>query len=270
MADYNFIVEILELHQGIESIKVRFRYDDLDKAYAQMFIQIPVENGVFISGDALIEYLKNHVQIERGLNRAWFEAEQAKLDGSKPQIQNLPDDLKQYLPVKQEFPEIKWYQEEDPATYAFEDGQWWKKINVVNIADRSVYTEEQKIEILKNKLKELNKNIRKSFEFGGIEFGGFWIETDRESQAMITGAYTKAKDNPELTINWKATNGWITLNASQIIAVGDAVFAHVQKCFNTEETIVNQIIPLSIIDDIVNFDYETIWKNAFNLPNYEN
>lgn len=264
MADYNFIVEILELHQGIESVRAHFKYDDLDRAFAQLFIQIPVKDGVFISGDELIEYLKNYIQIERGLTREWFEAEQAKLDGSKPQIQNLPDDLKQYLPVKQEFPEIKWYQEEDPPIYAFEDGQWWKKINVVNIADRSVYTQEEKIQILRVKLLEIIKNIRKHFESNGIEFNGFLIETDRESQAVITGAYTKAKDNPELTINWKAANGWVTLNSSQIIAVGDAVFAHVQKCFNTEEVIVKQIELLNEINDIVNFDYVTAWEAAFN------
>lgn len=259
----NFLVEILELHQGIESVKVLFKYDDLDKAYAQMFVQIPVENGVYISGTELTEYLKTHAQIERGLTREWFEIEQAKLDGSKLQIQNLPDDLKQYLPVKQEFVEIKWYQEEAPPTYAFEDGQWWKKINVVNISDRSVYTQEQKIQILKDKLSTLNKNIRKDIELGGIDFYGFHIETDRESQAMITGAYTKAKDNSELSINWKATNGWITLTSEQIIAVGDVVFNHVQKCFNTEENILSQIQLLNNVDDIMTFDYELIWDNAF-------
>ena len=66
------------------------------------------------------------------------------------------------------------------------------------------------------------------------------IRTDRESQALITGAVVKAMQDPNYTCNWKSIDGFVTLNVSQIIAIADAVRAHVQSCFDHEA----ELIPL--------------------------
>lgn len=66
------------------------------------------------------------------------------------------------------------------------------------------------------------------------------IKTDRESQALITGAALKAMQDPDYTCRWKGIDGFVTLNASQIIAIADAVRAHVQSCFDHEA----ELIPL--------------------------
>ena len=78
-------------------------------------------------------------------------------------------------------------------------------------------------------------------ETGGITLNGTEIATDRESQALLTGAVLKAKDDPAYSVRWKARNGWVGLDAAKIIAIADAVRDHVQACFDKEEVLQNQI-----------------------------
>jgi hypothetical protein len=60
------------------------------------------------------------------------------------------------------------------------------------------------------------------------------IKTDRESQALITGAALKAMQDNTYTCKWKGIDGFVELTAPQIIAVADAVRQHVQSCFDRE------------------------------------
>ena len=60
------------------------------------------------------------------------------------------------------------------------------------------------------------------------------IKTDRESQALITGAALKAMQDNTYTCKWKGIDGFVELTAPQIIAVADAVRQHVQSCFDKE------------------------------------
>lgn len=80
-------------------------------------------------------------------------------------------------------------------------------------------------------------NKRFAVETGGIVINGQTIDTSRESQAMITGAYAYSQANPSETIQFKAVLGWITLDASTIEAIATAVGAHVQACFALEATV---------------------------------
>jgi hypothetical protein len=75
-------------------------------------------------------------------------------------------------------------------------------------------------------------------ETGGITLNGIPIATDRQSQAMITGAYNYVQVNAAATIKWKAENGFVELNAAQITALALAVGAHVQACFAKEAEVV--------------------------------
>lgn len=85
-------------------------------------------------------------------------------------------------------------------------------------------------------------------ETGGITVGGASIETDRASQAMITGAHAYALANPEATIAFKAAAGFISLSADQVIAIATVVGAHVQACFAAEATISAAITAGTITD----------------------
>lgn len=75
---------------------------------------------------------------------------------------------------------------------------------------------------------------RYAAEIAGVAVGGATVRTDRESQALITGAALKATQDAEYTCTWKAESGFVSLNAATIIAVADAVRAHVQACFDAE------------------------------------
>ena len=66
------------------------------------------------------------------------------------------------------------------------------------------------------------------------------IKTDRESQALITGAALKAMQDNTYSCRWKTESGFVELTALQISAVADAVRTHVQGCFNREA----ELLPL--------------------------
>ena len=78
-------------------------------------------------------------------------------------------------------------------------------------------------------------------ETAGIDVNGFTVRTDRESQALITGAALAAFADPDYTCQWKTEAGFVSLDSVQIKAVAQAVRAHVQSCFDREADWVRQI-----------------------------
>jgi hypothetical protein len=79
---------------------------------------------------------------------------------------------------------------------------------------------------------------RYAVETGGIEVGGVAVRTGREDQAMLAGAFAFTQQNPEATISWKGTDGFVELTASELAAIAQAVGAHVQACFAQEAALV--------------------------------
>jgi hypothetical protein len=75
---------------------------------------------------------------------------------------------------------------------------------------------------------------RYNAEIAGVTVNGVSIKTDRESQGLITGAALKAMQDNTYTCRWKGIDGFVELTAPQIIAIADAVRAHVQSCFDHE------------------------------------
>jgi len=96
---------------------------------------------------------------------------------------------------------------------------------------------------------------RFNYETGGITVDGAEIKTDRESVALLKGAYDEACDNPNYTVNWKAANGFVTLNAEQIITIYQRVKAHVQSSFDAE-MMINQQIDAATTEEQLN---EIVW-----------
>lgn len=78
-------------------------------------------------------------------------------------------------------------------------------------------------------------------EVGGLMFAGFHIATDDRSKLMIVGARATASADPDFTTEWKLPGGFITLDADTIIAVSDAVLAHVAECFAIEAQVLAAI-----------------------------
>lgn len=77
---------------------------------------------------------------------------------------------------------------------------------------------------------------RYTVEVGGMRFDGLRYRTDREvGQAKIARAELKALANPAYTIpDFKTVDGFVSLSNAEIIALADALDAHVQACFSAE------------------------------------
>lgn len=75
---------------------------------------------------------------------------------------------------------------------------------------------------------------RYAVETAGITVAGMAIRTDRDSQAMISGAFNLAQAKPEAKVLFKGANGFVPLDAAAIQIVATAVGEHVQACFAKE------------------------------------
>ena len=91
---------------------------------------------------------------------------------------------------------------------------------------------------------------RYAAEIAGVTVGGVVVRTDRESQALITGAALKAVQDGTYSCTWKAESGFVTLNAGTIIAVADAVRTHVQGCFDAEAAKCALIDAAQTVEDV--------------------
>jgi hypothetical protein len=96
-------------------------------------------------------------------------------------------------------------------------------------------------------------------EIAGITVSGATIKTDRESQVMITGAKNYSDLNPDALIDWKGTTGWVQIDRTALLAIGQAVGTHVQGCFRQEKVHAEAIAALSTITDIEAYDITTGW-----------
>jgi hypothetical protein len=94
-------------------------------------------------------------------------------------------------------------------------------------------------------------------ETAGIDVNGFTVRTDRESQALITGAALKAMQDSEYSCRWKGVSGFIELTAPQILAIADAVRAHVQSCFDREAELLPLIEAAESLEQIDAVTWET-------------
>ena len=83
--------------------------------------------------------------------------------------------------------------------------------------------------------------MRYEAEIAGTVVNAVTIDTGRDSQALITGAAVAAMLDDDYSLNWKTESGFIHLTAPEIIAVAQAVRAHVQLCFDREGELVAQV-----------------------------
>jgi len=88
-------------------------------------------------------------------------------------------------------------------------------------------------------------------ETGGVTVQGIPVNTERDSQALLTGAAFAASLDPAYQIKWKAATGFVDLSAQQIIGVASAVRAFVQACFNREAELLGAVADGSITAEML-------------------
>lgn len=88
-------------------------------------------------------------------------------------------------------------------------------------------------------------------ETGGTTVEGVQVNTERDSQVLLTGAAFAATLDPAYHIKWKAATGFVDLSAQQIIGVASAVRAFVQACFNREAELLGAVADRSITAEML-------------------
>lgn len=118
------------------------------------------------------------------------------------------------------------------------------------IANISELTEAAVLAGVKAAKKQEIASARYAAEIAGVTVGGVTARTDRESQALITGAALKAMQDAAYSCTWKAESGFVTLNAATVLAVADAVRTHVQTCFDAEAAKCILIDAAATVEDV--------------------
>lgn len=102
--------------------------------------------------------------------------------------------------------------------------------------------------------------IRYRHETAGVSVAGAPVRTDRQSQALVTGAYCTALLNPSAQIDWKGADGnWSRLDAATMTAIAATVSAHVQACFSRECALAELIGAAQTWAELAAIDLESGW-----------
>jgi hypothetical protein len=120
--------------------------------------------------------------------------------------------------------------DDDWRAFLGEPGRW---LLVDGVRVPAPVAEKTIDEALSEKIKAVAAK-RYAVETGGITINGAEIDTDRDSQALLTGAWCYAQQSPGKRVNWKGKNGWANLGKNEISAIAEAVGDHIQACFTKE------------------------------------
>lgn len=106
-------------------------------------------------------------------------------------------------------------------------------------------------------LKEAKKVEIAQARYEAETAGILGIKTDRESQALLTGAVLQAFIDPTYSLNWKTVDGtFVELGYAEIMAVGNVVRTHVQDQFNKESEIRDKIDACTTVEEVAAITYE--------------
>lgn len=94
-------------------------------------------------------------------------------------------------------------------------------------------------------------------ETGGTTVAGVQVNTERDSQALLTGAAFAATLDPAYHIKWKSATGFVDLTGEQVIGLASQVRAFVQACFNREAELLGFVADGSITAEML----EEGWPN---------
>lgn len=95
-------------------------------------------------------------------------------------------------------------------------------------------------------------------ETQGIVVDGTFINTERDSQALITGAALSAFMDNTYVCRWKTPDGFIDLDSTSLINISQVMRKHVQACFDREDVLVTALENGTYTESML----EEGWPNA--------
>lgn len=116
---------------------------------------------------------------------------------------------------------------------AWESASLVGKKNGIKFNAEWIYSDVEGAELIKkNTIAEKRYQVEVN---GIIEHNGFRYPTDEKTQSKFDVIYMKAKLDPSLTVPaFKSIDGFVSLSNSDIISIGDKIYAHVQAAFARE------------------------------------
>lgn len=112
-------------------------------------------------------------------------------------------------------------------------------------------TAEEKTAEKISKLKQMIAERRYQEETRGITVAGFFLNTERDSQALLTGAALEAFMDSSYTCRWKTAEGFVELDSASLINISRAMRQHVQSCFNREADLLEALENGSFTSDML-------------------
>ena len=175
------------------------------------------------------------------INRAIITVDD-KISNISKDISNDPNIVIIEIPSTTPFDTIP-----DLDDYAYWDNKAQEVINNNNTIEHHIYQKKQEVAYSRMQAEAL-----------GITINGIRINTDRDSQAKITGAVIQAIDDPTYVCQWKTDNGtFVTIDANTIKVIGRAVREYIQSCFDKEATIFKYLSTLTTIEAIDAISWDT-------------
>lgn len=111
----------------------------------------------------------------------------------------------------------------------------------MNIDFSKVITKGDKYVERLNNIKNTIAAKRYMEETSGILVNGFFLNTGRDSQALLTGAALEAFMDDTYTCRWKTAEGFIELDSASLITISREMRKHVQACFNREADLLEHV-----------------------------
>lgn len=116
------------------------------------------------------------------------------------------------------------------------------------------------LEALQAALIEAATAHRWDVETGGITLpNGVQVKTGTDDQARITSVIANAHLAGVTEVDFKASNGWITLTLAEIEAIAAAIALHVQACFAVERAHHEAIGALPDLESAQAYDVTEGW-----------
>lgn len=130
----------------------------------------------------------------------------------------------------------------EAAAYCQPDDDAWFVYVDVQYADVADSLAADLSGLRRQRLSQYAADARWRREVGGVEIAGVPVATDDRSKQMIIGARIAADADPNWTTQWVGADSTIyPIDAEAIIAISNAVQAHVNACFATFATVKAEI-----------------------------
>lgn len=130
----------------------------------------------------------------------------------------------------------------DTGSYVAADGRTWlmpageePATDAAGIEADILAASQPDLPALRAALKARATHRRWEAEVAGIVVGGVQVATDDRAKLLLAQADREARRDANYTTRWKGEDGvWSALDAATVIALAEAVSAHVSACFARE------------------------------------